>query len=168
MKVFVFEKKQHIALPRKRVFSFFENPENLSKITPPSLRFSMLTPLPITLQTGSIIDYTLCSFGLTMRWTTAIAEYAPPLRFVDVQIRGPYSFWHHLHEFHEDAHGTWMYDRVHYALPLGIAGEIMQALLIQRQIESIFEFRTTVIGNLLLNEEPEKNPILETSPEDQR
>jgi uncharacterized protein len=90
---------------------------------------------------GTLIDYTIRVAGINVRWATIIAHFDPPNRFVDVQLKGPYSFWHHTHEFFETDEGTVMTDTVKYAMPMGLIGRIVHRLFVQRQLEVIFNFR---------------------------
>jgi ligand-binding SRPBCC domain-containing protein len=86
--------------------------------------------------------------GMPARWTTLITSYEPPVRFVDQQLRGPYSFWHHTHEFRATPRGTVMTDRVRYVLPAGPVGVLLHTLLVRRQLEEIFDFRRRVIAEI--------------------
>jgi hypothetical protein len=146
MKPYLLEREQRVRRPLDEVFPFFSRPENLEKITPPLLGMSVLTPSPIEMRVGALIDYSINMRGLPMRWTTYIAEYDPPHRFVDVQLRGPYSFWHHTHTFHEDGNNTILRDEVRYLLPFGPLGRIMHRLLVQRDLNNIFAYRQEVIA----------------------
>ena len=100
------------------------------------------------MRAGALVDYTIRVLGLRMRWTTMITTYDPPMRFVDEQLKGPYSFWHHTHAFVEEDDGTRMVDTVRYALPLGPLGVLAHALVVRRQIRRIFEYRGGVIAGL--------------------
>ena len=151
MKTYVFRKQQALARPIDDLFNFFKQPDNLEKITPSSVGFTILTPRPIKMQVGTVLDYTIRLLGLPVRWTTLISAYDPPHRFIDVSLRGPYSFWHHTHTFEENDQGTIMTDEVHYALPFGVLGRLAHSLWVKRQLKYIFDYRMKVIGELLEN-----------------
>ena len=150
MKVYTLRRKQVIHRPRQEVFQFFERPENLERITPDDMGFVILTPRPILMRAGAVLDYTVRVLGpLRVRWTTLIESYDPPDRFTDVSIKGPYSFWHHTHTFEEIPQGTLMTDTVRYALPMGWLGRLMHAVTVKRKLNYIFDFRAEVIDSLL-------------------
>src|SRR5512140_3764583 len=148
MKLYTLTRTQVVPLPRSRVFPFFQAPENLERITPSSLGFQILTPLPLEMQRGTIIDYAIHLLGLPLRWTTVISSYEPPLRFVDEQLRGPYAFWHHTHEFRSIRGGTELTDTVRYAMPFGPLGRLVHTLFVRRQLEAIFDHRGRIIEKL--------------------
>jgi len=106
----------------ENVFLFFSNAENLAVLTPPFLGFRILTPLPIHMEKGTLIEYELRILGIPTRWTTLITTYEAPHRFVDQQLKGPYSFWHHTHEFEAIEGGVRMTDTVRYVMPFGLLG----------------------------------------------
>lgn len=137
---YVFESRVWVARRRPEVFEFFANPENLGFVTPPWLRFRLLTP-PVVMDTWAVLDYRIRWLGLPLSWRTLIREYDPPFRFVDVQVRGPYRRWEHRHLFLEEDGGTWVEDRVTYGLPFGPLGQLVHAVLVRRQLERIWEYR---------------------------
>ena len=114
---------------------------NLERLTPPWLRFEVLTPEPIEMQVGTLIDYRLRVHGIPLRWTSRIEEWEPGRSFVDRQLRGPYGLWHHRHTFAADGEATIVRDTVDYALPFGPLGELAHALFVRRDLERIFAFR---------------------------
>lgn len=146
MKLYTLKRTQGFSHSRDTVFKFFESPEHLALITPPWLDFHILTPTPITMRQGTLIDYTIRWLTVPVRWTTLITSYEPPYRFVDEQIRGPYSLWHHSHTFVEKDGVTEMHDEVQYALPAGVFGRVAHAALVRKQLEEIFDYRSHVIG----------------------
>ena len=137
-------------LPRSidEVFEFFANAENLERITPPELDFRILTPTPIVMREGKLIDYRLRLFGIPFGWRTRIVEWQPNDHFIDEQVRGPYASWTHLHTFAAFEDGTLMTDRVEYRLPFQPAGAIALPL-VRRQLDRIFRYRADAIQRLL-------------------
>lgn len=130
-------------------FDFFSKAENLEAITPPSLGFKILTPLPIMIKQDTVIDYRIRLNGLPMRWRTLIPVWQPPFEFVDEQIKGPYKTWIHRHSFKQLENGhTRMDDYVRYELPFTPLGDILYPL-IGRQVRSIFAHRNRVIPEML-------------------
>lgn len=140
------ERVQVIAAPRERVFEFFSAAENLERITPPFLKFRIVTPLPIAMRRGQHIEYRIGLGGVPMRWLTEIVDWQPATQFVDLQLRGPYRYWHHLHEFADVAGGTRMRDVVDYELPLGPLGALVHGLAVKRVLKRIFDFRSEAIA----------------------
>ncbi len=137
-------------IPRSidEVFPFFAAAENLEVITPPELGFEILTPAPIEIAEGTIIDYRLRLFGLAFRWRTRIARWDPPHQFVDEQLKGPYRKWVHTHTFREVEGGTEMTDEVRYRLPLPPFGDIGYPV-VRLQVKRIFAYRGRQLDRLL-------------------
>ena len=142
MKTFFFDDALFLPVPRSEVFAFFAEARNLEKLTPPWLRFEVLTGDPITMDAGTLIDYRIHWRGIPLRWRTQIEVWEPPHRFVDRQIRGPYRLWRHEHLFIDRGNGTSIIDRVEYA-PLG--GALAQRLVVARDVKRIFAYRHEVL-----------------------
>ncbi|HSG48045.1 MAG TPA: SRPBCC family protein [Longimicrobiales bacterium] len=153
----VLETETFLPLPREEVFPFFAAAENLERITPRELGFHILTPTPVEIRQGRLIDYRLRLFGLPFRWRTCISVWDPPYRFVDEQLAGPYHTWLHLHEFTEVTGGTLMRDQVRYRLPLHPLGGLALPL-VRAQITRIFRFRSGAIRRLLLERGTPEDP----------
>jgi ligand-binding SRPBCC domain-containing protein len=149
MSVHVLEREQLVAAPLAEVFGFFAQARNLERITPPWLRFALLTSDPIEMVPGALIDYRLRVRGVPLRWTSRIEEWAPGRGFVDCQLRGPYRLWMHRHEFAEVDGGTIVRDRVRYELPLGPIGDAVHAAIVRHDLRRIFDFRRDAVRRLL-------------------
>ena len=131
---------------REVVFEFFSDAFQLEKITPPWLHFSVQTPRPIEMRTGTLIDYRLRLHGIPIRWRTRIALWEPPDRFIDEQIMGPYRLWRHLHTFESREGRTVCRDQVDYAVP---ARAFVHSWLVKRDLRQIFEFRRAKLTSIL-------------------
>lgn len=140
MKVFSHASEQWLPRPLEEVFPFFADARNLEELTPPWLSFNVLTPDPIPMAVGTKIDYRLRWRGFPLRWTSEIAAWEPPFRFVDRQLRGPYRLWHHEHRFEERNGGTDVIDVVDYAV---WGGAVAVNLGVRRDVERIFAHRRT-------------------------
>ena len=152
------ERIQLIRRPLDEVFAFFADAKNLEAITPPYLHFRILTPLPIDMRAGTLIDYHLRLFGVSMKWKTRIEAFDAPLRFVDRQLKGPYKLWHHLHEFYEVEGGVLMVDRVDYQIGWSIFGGLAHAAFVRRTLDDIFDYRRFKVAELL--DAPTSEPML--------
>jgi ligand-binding SRPBCC domain-containing protein len=149
-RVRVLERRQRIERPIEEVFDFYGDARNLERITPPWLGFKVLTPAPIEMRAGTLIEYRLRLHGVPVRWRTRIESWDPPRSFVDMQIRGPYSLWEHLHTFEEDGPGaTLIGDRVRYSIPFGPLGAVADRLLVQRDLRRIFDYRCEAVAREL-------------------
>lgn len=132
--------KSNIFLPssREEIFRFFSDARNLDTLTPPWLHFKIVTPAPLEMRTGTVLDYRLRLHGLPLRWQSEITAWQPPHRFVDEQRRGPYRLWIHEHNFVARNGGTLVEDKIEYAT---IGGRWIQKLLVLPDLERIFAFR---------------------------
>jgi ligand-binding SRPBCC domain-containing protein len=142
--------KRELWVPRSvpEVFDFFSRAENLERITPPWMRFRILTPPPIAMRTGTTIAYALRVRGIPIRWLTEIERWDPPYEFTDIQAKGPYKYWHHTHRFSALAGGTSIVDIVHYSLPFGWLGRLVHRLQVAQDVEQIFDYRARRVQSL--------------------
>ncbi len=148
MRVHTLEREQFLHLPVEEVFPFFADARNLERITPPLLRFEVVTRGAIEMRAGTLIRYRLRLHGLRVNWLTRIEAWEPNERFVDVQVSGPYRLWHHTHTFEARDGGTLMHDVVRYALPAWPLGELARPL-VRRDLKRIFDYRRDSVGSLL-------------------
>jgi len=145
---YLLERSLFIPRPREEVFTFFADARNLERITPAFLGFRILTPDPIEMKPGALIDYQLRLHGIPVTWRTRIAEFTPPSSFVDIQLSGPYRRWHHRHDFEDVSGGTRMRDRVEYELPFGPLGALVRYLFVRRSLDKIFDHRNATIAEI--------------------
>jgi len=142
---YLLEAEQFLPRGIDEVFSFFADAANLQKLTPSIIDFQILTPLPITMRAGALIDYRLRLHGFPLKWRTEISDWEPPLRFMDRQLKGPYRVWEHEHRFVSQDGGTLVCDRVLYAVP---GGALIHHFFVKRDVRQIFEYRQKVLQEL--------------------
>lgn len=130
-----------VPCPLPQVFEFFSKPENLETLTPPWLKFRIVTPQPIQMNEGARIVYRLRVRGVPLHWLTEIELWRPPYEFIDVQAKGPYKFWRHVHRFEEAGSGTRIIDIVSYTLPFGPLGRLVNRLQVAKDVSRIFDYR---------------------------
>jgi ligand-binding SRPBCC domain-containing protein len=149
----------YVRVALDEVFAFFGKPDNLARITPSWLGFRILTPPPVTMREGALIDYQISLGPFPTRWRTMITTYDPPHLFVDEQLNGPYSFWHHTHRFEAKGTGTNISDEIRYVLPFGPLGSLVHTLVVRRQLEGIFAHRRKIIAEQFPGKVPDPSHL---------
>jgi ligand-binding SRPBCC domain-containing protein len=149
VKIHRLEREQWVPGPLPAVFDFFARAENLGRITPAWLNFRIRTPLPIRMEVGTRIEYTIRLTGVPLRWRTRITDWVPDRSFADVQESGPYALWDHRHHFEAIGDGVLVGDRVSYALPFGPIGRAAHALAVRAALAAIFDYRFDRIREIL-------------------
>ncbi len=143
-----FEFSQTVAAPLAQVYRLFSDPARLEMLAPKDLRFRVLTPQPIEMRRGTVLEYKLTERGLPLRWKTLIASWEPEVRFVDYQLRGPYLLWRHQHDFKAASGGAIVRDTVDYALPLAPLSDILLPM-VAGDVRQTFEYRRTRLPEIL-------------------
>lgn len=142
-------REQFIPAPPERVWEFFATPKNLDAMTPPNLRFQILSELPERMYTGQLIAYRISPVpGIWLSWLTEIRHVEEGRYFVDEQRAGPYRFWYHEHRFTPVAGGVQMTDHVSYDVGWGPAGALVEKLWVCGQLEGIFNYRAKRVTEL--------------------
>ena len=142
---FQVHQEQLLSYPIEQAFRFFASPENLNLLTPPWANFSILSPQPIEMAVGTIIEYRIRLRGVPVNWRSEITEWQPPFAFCDVQLRGPYRFWVHRHTFEEKPGGTLVTDHVDYGV---LGGALVNRLFVAGELRRIFTYRKTRLHEL--------------------
>ena len=142
MKLYQLHASQPLPISTDKAWGFLSNPVNLSVITPPHMGFKILSGADRPMFPGQIIQYIVSPFPtVNTRWVTEITHVKEGEYFVDEQRFGPYALWHHKHFIKEIEGGVEMEDLIDYKIPFGILGQIMQPILVKRQLNQIFQYR---------------------------
>jgi len=149
MKVYSKQSVQHINASIEECWEFFSSPRNLQKITPETMGFQITDFDGKNMYAGQIIQYKVSPFlGIKLPWVTEITMVKEQSYFVDIQLFGPYALWHHKHFFEPTENGVKMTDLVHYALPFGFIGRIVNALVVKNKLKEIFEYREQKVNEI--------------------
>jgi len=142
MKVYTFHKKQKLPITLEEAWKFLSNPNNLSTLTPREMNFTIISDIDRPMYAGQIIQYSVTPIaGFKAKWISEITHYEERKYFVDLQLYGPYAFWHHKHFIHEIDGGVEMEDIIDYKVPFGILGQLVHPFLVKPKLEEIFAYR---------------------------
>jgi ligand-binding SRPBCC domain-containing protein len=129
-------------------WAFFASPSKLVEMTPADVGFELLGDHSGPIYEARILRYRIkLAQGVKIHWTTEIKAVVRGHSFVDEQRAGPFAFWHHRHTFEPIDGGVKMTDAIHYAVPFGVAGELIHPLLVRPKLERIFKFRRVTLEN---------------------
>lgn len=150
--MYILEREQRVSASREQAWAFLQHPANLDRITPPDLRFRIVTDIPDSMHDGLIVEYRITIPLIdTHTWVTEIKHIRVGHSFVDEQRLGPYRFWYHYHEIRPTEEGVLLLDRVFYQPPLGLLGRLLHRLYIRRTLERIFDYRRERLAFYLSN-----------------
>ena len=128
---------QKLPISLDDAWDFLSSPNNLKLITPESMNFKIIDWDKKKAYPGQIIQYTVSPvLGIKIKWVTEITQVKRNSYFIDEQRFGPYSFWHHKHFIKEIDNGILMDDIIHYKIPFGFIGEILNKVYVQNNLNT--------------------------------
>jgi ligand-binding SRPBCC domain-containing protein len=136
----LFERSVLLAAPPEEVYAFHEDPRNIVKISPPSLRVEKVE-CTVPARAGEEFRLRVSQFGLPLEWIGYWDEAVPCSRLVDGARKSPFRHWRHHHLFAEVPGGTLMTDRVEYALPFGMIGRLLDRTVMRLVFAAMFAAR---------------------------
>ena len=149
MSIHTLKRKQFLPITLEESWEFFSDPNNLKLITPPSLGLEITSEIKSEIYEGMIITYDVKPLpGITTTWVTQITHIKKPYYFIDEQRIGPYRLWHHQHFFKKKNDGIIAEDLIHYAVPFGPLGNLLNSIYIQNNLDKIFTYRKTVLNGM--------------------
>jgi ligand-binding SRPBCC domain-containing protein len=154
MKTYTLKSSQNLPVSLASAWDFFSSPLNLAKITPPKMRFRILSDFKSgqKIYPGMIITYNVSPiFKIKLNWMTEITQVKEYEHFTDDQRSGPFALWHHQHHFKEIPGGVNMVDTVNYALPYAFIGRIAHSISVKKELEIMFKYRKAKIEELFGN-----------------
>lgn len=149
MKIFTLHKKQKLPISLDEAWAFLCNPANLSKLTPQEMNMKIISGADRPMYAGQVIQYSVRPIpGFKTQWVSEITQYKDKTYFVDLQLYGPYAFWHHKHFVHKIEGGVEMEDIIDYKVPFGILGRLLHPVLVKPKLEGIFNYRKEQLEQL--------------------
>lgn len=149
MKIYRFHRKQNIPISLDKAWEFLSNPRNLKELTPNYMSFDILSGAEKPMFAGQVIQYKVTPLlGIPTKWVSEITQYEYKKYFVDIQLYGPYSLWHHKHFLKEIDGGVEFEDIIDYKVPLGILGQMVHPFLVKPKLEEIFAYRQNKLVEL--------------------
>lgn len=149
MKVFEYKTEQLLPIDLPIAWEFFASPNNLALLTPKDMDFIVLTKLDNHIHNDMIIDYTVSPLlSIPLKWRTKIVDVQEWVEFTDIQLKGPFKLWEHLHQFEKRVDGVLVKDMVRYSMPFGIVGNLAHSLLVRKRIAAIFNYRKKILEQL--------------------
>jgi len=147
MAIYQFIRTQKLPSSITEIWDFISAPNNLKEITPEHMGFVVTSNTGgEKMYPGMIITYKVSPLlGIKLNWMTEITHVRDYEYFVDEQRVGPYKLWHHQHKIEPIEGGILMTDIVTYEPPFGLLGSIANSLLIKKQLQQIFDYRTIAL-----------------------
>lgn len=142
MKIYTLHTKQNLPISIDKAWDFLSDPKNLKTITPDFMGFDIVSGADRKMYPGQIIEYIVKPvLGIPNKWVTEITHVVEGKYFVDEQRFGPYALWHHKHFLKEIPGGVEMEDIIHYKIPFGFIGQLVQPILVAPKLNQIFNYR---------------------------
>ena len=143
---------QKLPISLDEAWDFLSSPNNLKLITPESMNFKIIDWDKKKAYPGQIIQYTVSPvLGIKIKWVTEITQVIRNNYFIDEQRFGPYSFWHHKHFIKEIDNGILMDDVIHYKIPFGLIGKILNKIYVKNKLDKIFKYRENKLNEIFGN-----------------
>lgn len=134
------EKRSVINCCVQSLFDFHCDENNLSRITPPSIKMTM-SNMRLTDKGQKVIDMKIKRWFITTHWQIKIIKMQEPHIMIDMALKSPFSSWEHHHIFNDLGHNQCeLYDCIEYHLPLGFLGQIA-SFIIRYDIGCMLDYR---------------------------
>lgn len=144
MSLHTFVRASPIATSAASLFAWHEEPGAFERLTPPG------EPVRVLRQDGGIKDGARVSvrvgpWPFSLRWDLAHVDYRPGESFTDIQVSGPFASWRHVHRMIADGPDRCtLEDRIEYALPFGLLGDLVARLIVEPKLRRLFAYRHRV------------------------
>jgi ligand-binding SRPBCC domain-containing protein len=87
-------------------------------------------------------------FGIWQKLTVKITELERPNRFTDEMLKGAFKSMKHTHTFAEMPFGTLMKDKFAFESPLGVLGNFVNWLILEKYMTNLLKERNRVLKDV--------------------
>jgi ligand-binding SRPBCC domain-containing protein len=149
MAVYTYTASTEVNATRQELWDFLSNPANLDALTPKHMGGSPVGDMPDKMKTGMEVTYEIRLLRfIKLEWIARFPEVIPNAYFIDQQVKGPFKSWQHNHIIAERDGKIYMDDKVIYEPPLGVLGDLGNALIIRPMLKSLFRFRSKIFKKM--------------------
>ncbi len=151
--MFTFEASTLLNAPPERVYEFHENPENIRRIAPQSLKV-ISVECEKKAVAGARFRIEVSQWGIGLKWVGVWDQVARPSLLVDTAEKCPFSFWKHSHIFEPCEAGCLMTDRVECRLKGGALSRLAERLILPVFFSAMFRARHSATRKLFAETTP--------------
>ncbi len=140
-----FVHSSRIDQPLEKVFAWHIREGAFERLKPPWEQFEVIGRSG-SIQNNGIVKLRTKIGPLSMKWVVRHAEYIPERQFKDIQIKGFFPSFVHLHLFERFGTSCILEDRIEYSLPAGRIGRLAAHRFVDRNLRKIFDYRHRTIS----------------------
>lgn len=139
------ERRTRLPFPARAVFDWHLRPGALERLTPPWQRVEVLQRTG-TIRDGGRVTLRLWVANVPLTWVVEHRDFIDGLQFRDVQVKGPFKSWSHLHRFEPAGENACtMIDKVEFELRGGYFGDAAGEPFTREQLERMFNYRARLL-----------------------
>jgi uncharacterized protein len=145
MSLSTFTRSVRIERPASEVFAWHERTGAFARLAPPWQKLEVFS------HTGGIRDGARVSLRtkigpVWVKWDVEHRDYVEGVQFRDVQVRGPFAHWEHLHRVEpvDGGRACVLTDEITYKLPFGVLGQIGGGAFARGELDRLFAYRHAV------------------------
>lgn len=140
----LFKKVSTIPASAEDVYTWHTQPDALVKLTPPWIN-CRISAARDGIYDGNRVLLRITRGPIRIDWLAEQCNVEPNRRFDDVQITGPFGFWHHVHRFIPiSSKQCTLEDSIEYDMKLKHLLNPFASLVVEPDLTRLFTFRHAV------------------------
>lgn len=128
----------------QKVYDWHARPDALLRLIPPWDNIQVVEREPLSENSRVILNLTSGPFSC--RWIARHIHVVDGKEFADIQEKGPFRSWKHIHSFHaEREDSSILCDSIFFRLPFGRLGKYLGKNWVRKKLARLFLFRHRII-----------------------